>query len=127
MFQKNKEIADIISLEDNNGSWNPNEPFVLYFLLDGFLSDNLGNKTENVADRFIELLRDGIGIDWSQSQSQSQSQSLALALEIEKNTVCIVILHPLNKLFDVQAIMNFINKLKKNHKYNRIYDCCWMI
>lgn len=74
-YKKNKEI-EYPKIEHNKGSWKPNEPFVLHFLLDGFLSDNLGNNTENVANRFIELLKDGIGTDWS--------QSLALEIEIGK-------------------------------------------
>ena len=51
------------------GTWSPNEPFVLHFLLDGFLSDNLGNVTANVANRFIELLTN-MKTEWGLTMSE---------------------------------------------------------
>ena len=41
-----------------DNKWETNEPFVLHFLLEGYISDKIGNSSNNVASRFIELLID---------------------------------------------------------------------
>jgi hypothetical protein len=51
-------------LNKDNGTWMPNSPFILHFLLDGFITDNLGNNKENVNMAFKELLT-AMNTPWS--------------------------------------------------------------
>jgi len=51
----NIENINVSIIHNSGGEWKVNEEFVLHFLLDGYLSDYLGNSKENVANRFIEI------------------------------------------------------------------------
>lgn len=55
---------DVKKISKSSGIWNPNDPFVLHFLLDGFITDNLGNNVVKVFDKFNELLNI-INTEWS--------------------------------------------------------------
>ena len=51
-------------IPQGEGEWDANEPFVLHFLLDGLITDNLGNNVVNVSERLLELLDRGMIPDW---------------------------------------------------------------
>jgi hypothetical protein len=67
-LEEEKPIPKIKS-EYSAGTWSTNEPFVVHFLLDGFLSNSLGNNTQKVTERFIELL-DKTGTEWALEMSE---------------------------------------------------------